>query len=185
MRRADRLGVAAEIGTRDDLLFDLAAAVAPGEPTRSLVVFRVEGFDAFTAQFGYGATDGLIGQVVACLPETTGPLSFYYRPREDELCALIAGRLDGIEEALFAAASAVYDTLGSSGVSLDFGMVFLPHEARDPVDALALANSRMTAAVDVDETDWIPMLEKDAVENDAAEQGATQTVPGLTRQGSA
>ena len=39
-----------------------------------------------------GMADALVDQVAGCLPQASGPLSFYYRPREDELCALVAGR---------------------------------------------------------------------------------------------
>jgi GGDEF domain-containing protein len=138
------LTVPIAIGAREDLLVDLAAALAPGEPTRLLVIFRIEGFNEFIGHYGFGATDALVDQVAGCLPQASGPLSFYYRPREDELCALVAGRLDGIEGALFEAANAVYDMFGLSGVSLDFGTVVLPHEAGDPVAALALADGRMT-----------------------------------------
>ena len=137
-------GVQVHIGTREALLADLAAALAPGEPTRALVVLRVEGYDEFTAHFGFGATEALIDQVMGCLPDTIGPLAFYYRPRENELCALVAGRLERIEGALFATANAVFDLLGMKGVSLDFGLAVLPHEVDDPVAALALADGRMT-----------------------------------------
>jgi hypothetical protein len=145
-------GVQVQIGTREALLADLAAAVAPGEPTRALVVLRVEGYNEFTAHFGFGATEALIDQVLGCLPDTIGPLAFYYRPRENELCALVAGRLEGIEGALFSAANAVFDLLGMKGVSLDFGLAILPHEVNDPVAALALADGRMTGVAGVETT---------------------------------
>jgi hypothetical protein len=134
------------IGTRDQLLVDLEAALAPGEPPRLLVVFRIEGFNQFIARYGFGVTEELMGEVAASLPSASGSLSFYYRPREDELCALVGGPLDGIEGALFEVASTVYDRFGLSGVTLDFGTALLPQEAREPIAALALADSRMTGS---------------------------------------
>ena len=132
------------IGSRDELIADLRRAVAPGEPESLFVVFRIEGFDHFTRQYGDGAPDALIGHVLRCLPPASGPFGFYYRPRKDELCALISGCLDGVEGGLFEAANAVYEILGAQGISLDFGTAFLPEEAYDPIGALALADGRMT-----------------------------------------
>src|SRR5471032_1089550 len=132
------------IGTRDELIADLSTAVAPDEPERLFVVFRIEGFDQFTNRYGTGAPAALVAHVLRCLPTASGPFEFYYRPRKDELCALISGSLDGVEAGLFEAANAVYEILGSTGISLDFGTAFLPEEAVDPTAALALADGRMT-----------------------------------------
>jgi GGDEF domain-containing protein len=132
------------IGTRDQLIVDLEEALALGEPSRLLVVFRVEGFNQFIARHGFAVTEALIAEVASSLPQASGALSFYYRPREDELCALVGGSLDGIEAGLFEVANAVYDRFGLDGVTLDFGTALLPQEARDPVAALALADGRMT-----------------------------------------
>jgi GGDEF domain-containing protein len=132
------------IGSRDELIDALSAAVAPDEPERLLVVFRVEGFDQFTARYGKGAPDALVNHVLRCVPPASGPFEFYFRPRKDELCAVIAGDLDGIEAGLFEAANAVFEILGSTGISLDFGTAFLPAEAHSATEALALADARMT-----------------------------------------
>jgi GGDEF domain-containing protein len=132
------------IGERQELIAVLEAAVAPDQPERLLVVFRVEGFDQFTRQYGEGASDALVGHVLRCLPAASAPFDFYYRPRKDELCALISGSLDGVEAGLFEAANAVFEILGTTGISLDFGTAFLPEEADDATAALALADGRMT-----------------------------------------
>jgi GGDEF domain-containing protein len=132
------------IGTRDELIAVLGTAVAPDEPERLLVVFRVEGFDQFAGRYGDGAPDALVSHVLRCVPAASGQFEFYFRPRKDELCALIAGNLDGIEAGLFEAANAVFEILGSSGISLDFGTASLPAEAHDAIEALALADGRMT-----------------------------------------
>lgn len=138
-----------KIGTRDQLLVDLAAAVAPGEPVRLLVILRLGGFEEFTSTFGNGATGKLLDVVVSRLPPASSS-SFYYRPRKDELCGLIGGRLDGVEGALFEAARQIGDSLGTQDISLGFGTAVLPHEATDPVDALALADSRVIGVADGD-----------------------------------
>jgi GGDEF domain-containing protein len=132
------------IGERQELMEVLDAAVAPDQPERLFVIFRVEGFDQFTRQYGEGAPDALVGHVLRCLPVASAPFEFYYRPRKDELCALISGSLDGVEAGLFEAANAVFEILGRAGISLDFGTAFLPEEANDATGALALADGRMT-----------------------------------------
>src|ERR1700731_28629 len=131
-----------QIGTRDELLVDLAAAVARGAPMRFLVVFRLGGFQEFTREFGNRATTSLIRHVARRLPAASGPSSFYYRSRKDELCGLIAGRLLDVEQALCAAATDVSSLVASSGISLGFGTAVVPREATDPIAALALADSR-------------------------------------------
>jgi hypothetical protein len=137
-------GMSIPIGTRDQLLVDLAAALAPGEPVRLLVILRLGGFEEFTSTYGNGATERLLEIVVGQLPPASGPSSFYYRPRKDELSGLIAGRLDGVEAALVAAGREISDSLGAKGISLGFGTAILPREANEPIKALALADSRVT-----------------------------------------
>jgi GGDEF domain-containing protein len=137
-----------KIGTREELMANLTAAVAPSEPTRLLVVFRLGGFAEFVARFGYGATDALMTHIASRLPAVSGPSSFYYRPRKNELCALIGGRVDGVEGALAAAARDVHEELDASGISLGFGTAVIPQEADDAVAALALADGRLAGVVD-------------------------------------
>jgi len=139
-----------EIGTREQLLVDLTRAVVPGEPVKLLVVFRLGGFEEFASRYGNETTATLLGRVVSRLPEASGPSNFYYRPRKDELCGLISGRLDGVEAALIAAAREISETLGTDGISLGFGTAVLPHQAGDPVEALALADSRVIGVADGD-----------------------------------
>jgi GGDEF domain-containing protein len=133
-----------EIGTREELMTHLKAALAVGEPTRLLAVFRVGKFEEFVARYGYAATGALMSHIASLLPEGSGPPSFYYRPRKNELCAIIGGHTEGVEGALAIAAREVHETLGESGVSLGFGTAILPFEASDPIDLLALADSRLT-----------------------------------------
>jgi len=137
-----------EIGTREQLLIDLTRAVTPGEPVKLLVVFRLGGFEEFTGRFGNDTTAALLTHVIDRLPEASGPSSFYYRPRKDELCGLVTGRLDGVEAALAAAAKDIDETLGSHGIALGFGTAILPYEASDPIKALAVADSRIVGVAD-------------------------------------
>jgi GGDEF domain-containing protein len=136
------------IGSREELMVALQAAVAPGEATRLLVVFRLGGYEEFVSRYGYDATDALMSHVASRLPDASGPSSFYYRPRRNELCAIIAGRIDGVEGALAEAARDVHETLEPSGIELGYGTAVVPHEASDAVEALALADSRLTGVAD-------------------------------------
>jgi GGDEF domain-containing protein len=137
-----------EIGTREELMVNLQAAVAPGEVTRLLVVFRLGGYEEFVSRYGYSATDALMSHVASRLPDASGPSSFYYRPRKNELCAIIAGRVDGVEGALAVAARDVHETLEPSGIELGFGTAVVPQEASDAIGALALADSRLIGVAD-------------------------------------
>jgi GGDEF domain-containing protein len=133
-----------EIGTREELMTHLKAALAAGQPTRLLAVFRVGKFEEFVARYGYAATGALMSHIASLLPDGSGPPSFYYQPRKNELCAIIGGHTEGVEGALAIAAREVHETLGESGVSLGFGTAIMPFEASDPVDLLALADGRLT-----------------------------------------
>jgi GGDEF domain-containing protein len=142
------VGMRIEIGTREELMVSLTAALAPGQSTRLLVVFRLGGFEEFVGRYGYGATDALMSHIASRLPDASGPASFYYRPRKNELCAIISGRVDGVEGVLAIAARDVHETLKPSGISLGFGTAVLPHEGSDPIEVLALADSRLTGIAD-------------------------------------
>src|SRR5579862_3253095 len=98
--RAERVDV--EIGTREELLADLEAALVDEQPVRLLVIFRLGGFEEFT-RLGTRSPGALIREVMSYLPGSTGPSGFYYRPRKDELCGLIEGSLRDVERALPAA----------------------------------------------------------------------------------
>jgi GGDEF domain-containing protein len=144
----DDLGMPIDIGTREELMVNLQAAVAPGEATRLLVVFRLGGYEEFVSRYGYSATEALMSHVASLLPDASRPSHFYYRPRKNELCAIIAGRVDGVERALAAAARHVHETLEPSRIELGFGTAVVPQEASDPIEALALADSRLTGVAD-------------------------------------
>jgi hypothetical protein len=136
-----------DIGTREQLLGDLGAAVAPDQPVRLLVIFRLGGFEEFT-RLGTRSPGALIREVMSYLPDASGPSGFYYRPRRDELCGLIEGPLRDVERALLAASTALNERLGRKGLSLGFGAAVLPDEAGDPIGALALADSRVARVSD-------------------------------------
>jgi hypothetical protein len=136
-----------DIGTREQLHGDLGAAVAPDQPVRLLVIFRLGGFEEFT-RLGTRSPGALIREVMSYLPDASGPSGFYYRPRRDELCGLIEGPLRDVERALLAASTALNERLGRKGLSLGFGAAVLPGEAGDPIGALALADSRVARVSD-------------------------------------
>jgi hypothetical protein len=165
--RTNRVDI--EIGTREALLADLEAALAPEEPVRLLVIFRLGGFEEFT-RLGTRSPGVLIREVMSYLPEATGPSGFYYRPRRDELCGLIEGSLRDVERALLAASTALNERLERRGLSLGFGAAVLPDEADDPIGALALADSRIARV-----SDGEPMPRGSAAGAAARRAGTTQT----------
>jgi hypothetical protein len=135
------------VGTRDELLTDLEAALHAEQPVRLLVIFRLGGFEEFT-RLGTRSPGALIREVMSYLPEASGPSGFYYRPRKDELCGLIEGSVRDVERALLAASTALNERLLRKGLSLGFGAAVLPDEADDPIGALALADSRVARVSD-------------------------------------
>src|ERR1700722_10500356 len=135
------------VGTREELLADLEAALGTEQPVRLLVIFRLGGFEEVT-RLGTRSPGPLIREVMSYLPVASGPSGFYYRPRKDELCGLIEGSLRDVERALLAASTALNERLQRKGLSLGFGAAVLPDEAGDPIGALALADSRVARVSD-------------------------------------
>ena len=132
-------------GTRDDLLDDLTAAVEPESPDRTLALFDVSGLGEYVDAFGRVEEGVLLARLEARLEEALDLDSNvrYYRPRSDELAALIDGPIGEAESALRTAVSSLTDRFDQFGVTLTFGAVMLPDEVDDPVSALMLADERL------------------------------------------
>jgi hypothetical protein len=134
------------VGTREELEVAVEASVRPGEPTRVLAIFRVAGFDGFTKRYGDQAIETLAMYISFHLPLSGGTSAFYYRPRKDELAALIEDAGTQAEEALASACREINDNLRQRGVTVGYGLTILPFETASLLQALTLADRQITDA---------------------------------------
>jgi hypothetical protein len=135
--------VPVQIGTRDELLVAIDGAIQAREPTRLLVIFRLGGYQDFTVRFGDGAILATATSVARHLPGDGSLSTFYYRPREDELCLLLEGPLESVEEALLAAAHQVDDELGPNGVAVGYAMATLPYGTHTLIESLRFVDRQI------------------------------------------
>jgi hypothetical protein len=125
------------IGTREELAAVVEGGVRSSDRTRTLVVFRIVGFEDFTHRFGDTAIDTMTSYIDLHLPYGTNDSTFYYRPRKDELCALIDGPVIPVEQALASAVFEANDYLGPYGITIGYSTSLLPHVTNGFIPTLA------------------------------------------------
>jgi GGDEF domain-containing protein len=129
-------------GTRLGLMIDLAEAVSPFSFPRTLACFDLGGLHEYGALYGSVEVDALLPRLAARFSAALGHAACY-RPRDDEFAALLDDSLAASEPRLLAAAEALTVRFGQFGIAFAFGAAVVPTEADDPVEAIALADSRL------------------------------------------
>jgi hypothetical protein len=134
---APRENMLTAIGTREELVSALEGGEHASEGTRTLVVFRIAGFEDFTHRFGETAIDTMTRYIDLHLPYGTNDSTFYYRPRKDELCALIDGPVIAVEQALASAVLEANGYLGPYGITIGYATTLVPHVTNGFIATLA------------------------------------------------
>ena len=129
-------------GSRLRLMTDLAEAVSPFSLPRTLACFDLGGLHEYGALYGSVEVDALLPRLAARFSAALGHAACY-RPRDDEFATLLDDSLAASEPRLRAAAEALTVHFGQFGIAFAFGAAVLPSEADDPVEAIALADSRL------------------------------------------
>ncbi len=132
-------------GTRSSLMAALETALEPGSQPILLVVFGLEGFDEYVALFGSLAGRTLLVRLAARLSVALGTTASCYRPRRDELGALVPTSILEAMPILDAAVAALRERGTSVAVTASWGAAMLPEEASEPIDALRLADERLSS----------------------------------------
>jgi diguanylate cyclase (GGDEF)-like protein len=105
--------------------------------------FDLNGFKSYNDSFGHLAGDTLLARLGGRLHEVVAPHGLVYRLGGDEFCALVTARVED-PHALFASArEALAEQGGAFTVSTAAGAVEIPRDARDPTQALRLADQHM------------------------------------------
>jgi diguanylate cyclase (GGDEF)-like protein/putative nucleotidyltransferase with HDIG domain len=151
MLRASRLEARNDALTgmpnRRALQHDLEAALADTERGIGavLVLFDLDGFKHYNDSFGHQAGDALLVRLGAALERRVQPHGAAYRMGGDEFCALLRPGTRTVGELVEDAASALSERGEGFSVTSSWGAVVLGDEARDPGEALRLADQRMYA----------------------------------------
>jgi len=131
------------LGTRDALFADLARAVLPAADASVLAIFFLRGFKEHQRLHGTKEAENLLMHVSAAFRCAVGEAGRCYRPREDELVALVDGAHNAAHPILDAAEATLRDAGADFLVTTSFGSSELPGEADEAIAALALADLRL------------------------------------------
>lgn len=135
------------LGNRRKLLIDLERTLAPGaqaKPTM-LVIFDLDGFKGYNDTFGHPAGDVLLTRLGNNLQSVTAPYGKSYRLGGDEFCVLASVARDQTTTLLDLTEQALSEEGNGFKITSSLGAVFLPEEAREPGEALRIADQRLYA----------------------------------------
>ena len=143
MLRASRIEATTDaltgLGNRRKLLEDLAAA-----ERGSLVLLDLDGFKGYNDAYGHLAGDALLARLGRRLAAVAGDAANAYRLGGDEFCVLTRdGR--SAEEHATEAAAALCERGDGFSIASSYGTASMPDEAREPTEALRIADRRMYA----------------------------------------
>ena len=136
------------LGNRRKLTTDLAAACARAArgDRYALVLYDLDGFKNYNDSFGHLPGDALLRRLGQKLSSTLGDAGGVYRLGGDEFCLLFAlSDADSADPVAALGAQALSESGEGFTVTASHGTVLLPHDARQPSDALAVADLRMYA----------------------------------------
>jgi GGDEF domain-containing protein len=127
------------LGDRDALLRDLIPAVAPSSEPRTLAILSLAGYYA-----AYGRFDGdaLLRNVTAVLLEGLQGVRLY-RLRSQEIAVLVPATPENAGRLLAEVTAALKERFPQARTVIGFGTALLPAEAREPILALRIADSRL------------------------------------------
>jgi two-component system cell cycle response regulator len=132
-------------GTRAALMEDLAEVVGPDAPPSAVAIFALEGLGEYGAFHGDLARERVVARLAERLATKLGPPGSCYRPRNDEFIALIAAPLAEVIPLLDASAATLRERDRYVTITASFGAALLPDEASEPIEALRIADERLSS----------------------------------------
>jgi diguanylate cyclase (GGDEF)-like protein len=135
-----------KLGNRRQLQEDLAECLERrGGCHGALLLFDLDGFKRYNDVFGHMAGDSLLTRVADKLAFAAEPNGRAYRLGGDEFCALFTSDVDDVGAIVERCRDALSETGDDFSIRASCGAVVLPLEARSPMAALQLADTRMYA----------------------------------------
>lgn len=131
---------------RQKLEEDVAAIVETDHSSHVLVLFELDGLQAYSDRFGVEAGNALLRSFAANLVASVGPLGgTAYRGDGSRFAALAPAGRSHLGEMVLAAMAPLRDEEGDVSLVTTYGEVTLPDEARDSTEALRIAGQRLAA----------------------------------------
>lgn len=146
LREYDREALADPLtgfGNHRVLMAALELALNPASAPATLAIFDLGGVDVHLDLYGRVATEQLLGGLAVRLEQGLGAQARLFRPRFNELVALVAGPPSEVESALSRSVSQLNAEFAQAGLDISFGATELPGEALAPVEAMELADTRL------------------------------------------
>jgi GGDEF domain-containing protein len=112
-----------------------------------LAIFDLIGFSEYAVLVGRLEGQDMLARVGDRLAEAIEQPASFYRPRDTEFAAILEVPLDTTGKQLAAAVLALTERVARFDLALAFGAVMLPAEALEPIDALILADERLSLSV--------------------------------------
>ena len=125
---------------------------ATAERPLVLALFDLDGFKQYNDTFGHPAGDALLVRLSANLRGHVDGRGRAFRMGGDEFCAIFQTAGEPPEPLIDGAVAALSEHGDSFAVTCSHGVITLPLEATDAVDALRIADQRMYAGKQADRT---------------------------------
>ncbi len=131
---------------RQQLEADIAAIVASGAGSHVLVLFELDGLQAYKDRLGVAAGDELLRGFATNLVSSVAPLGgTAYRSDGDRFAVLAPTSSSQLGEMVLAATASLRDGEGRMSLGTTYGEVAIPDEAQEPALTLRIAGQRLTA----------------------------------------
>jgi GGDEF domain-containing protein len=131
---------------RRSLEADVGAAVSAPAGGWVLVLLELEGLQAHNDRQGYAAGDETLRRLALQLVDAVAPLGgIAYRVAASRLAALVPADEGRLGEVVLTASTSLRSEEGEEPLSLSYGEVAIPAEARDADAAFRLAGQRLAA----------------------------------------
>jgi two-component system, cell cycle response regulator len=133
------------LSNRRQLMEDLDLACRLAGPSRSwrLVIYDLNGFKRYNDTFGHPAGDALLERLAGKLRASVAAHGTAYRMGGDEFCVLLDGTDAGAPALERRSVQALSEHGPGFAIGAAHGGVSIPREAREPSQALALADQRL------------------------------------------
>jgi GGDEF domain-containing protein len=131
------------LAARSALLADLADAVTPGSRTSLLAVFALDGLREFEELHGVIEGRKLLRRLSERLSAAVEGVGTGYHPRNDEFAILVTGKVSA-SAILAESVAALSEADRYYSVVATVGHAVLPAEASEPIEALIVADKRLT-----------------------------------------
>jgi GGDEF domain-containing protein len=131
--------------SRNELLADLERAADGSDAPKRLVILGLDGFREFVETHGRLEGDELLFELSGRLEQVATSTGTCYWPRHDEFAFLCDADLPELDPLLDRAVASLSERSSQRPIVAALGAALVPAEAASPIEALRLADGRLSA----------------------------------------